>query len=230
VRQKPPGGKGLGRRTLLHVYRRLVKRFGPGGWWPGESAFEVCLGAILTQNTSWANADKALAALRADGRLTYNRLRALSEARLARLIRSSGTFSVKARRIGAFLSFLGSEFGGDVEAMRRAETVELRSKLLDVHGIGPETADAIVLYAVGRPLFVVDAYTRRVFTRLGMLSGHESYDQIQRTFMEELPRRAALFNDYHAQIVRLAKRICRPRPLCRDCPLNDLCPRRGVPA
>jgi endonuclease-3 related protein len=210
------------------VYQRLAARFGPAGWWPGETPFEICLGAILTQNTSWANAETALGVLRARGRLSFPGLRSLSVSRLARLIRSSGTFNVKARRVAAFVSFLDSEFGGSVEAMRTAEPGELRGKLLAVHGIGRETADSIALYAAGRPLFVVDAYTRRVFGRLGLLRGDEAYDDIQAVFMERLPKDAALFNDYHAQIVRLAKDICRPRPRCGECPLEDLCPKHGV--
>ena len=228
VPQKRRQRKQITSQSLLQVYERLAARFGPAGWWPGETPFEICLGAILTQNTSWGNAEKALAVMRAQGRLSYPRLRSLPVSRLAVLIRSSGTFNVKARRIAAFLAFLGSEFGGSVEAMKDMEPVELRGKLLAVHGIGRETADSIVLYAAGRPLFVVDAYTRRVFRRLGFLRGDEAYDDIQRVFMERMPQDAALFNDYHAQIVRLAKDLCRPRPRCRECPLDDLCPKRGL--
>ncbi len=230
VPQKRRQRKRITGRSLLGIYERLATRFGPAGWWPGDTPFEICLGAILTQNTSWANAERALGALRAHSRLSYSRLRSLPAARLAALIRSSGTFNVKARRVAAFLSFLGSEFGGSVEAMRGVEPGELRGKLLAVHGIGRETADSIALYAAGRPLFVVDGYTRRVFTRLGLLRGDEAYDDIQRIFMERLPPDAALFNDYHAQIVRLAKDVCRPRPRCGECPLEDLCPKYGVPA
>lgn len=230
VPQKRRQRKRVASRSLLRVYERLAAHFGPAGWWPGETPFEICLGAILTQNTAWVNAEKALGVLRARGLLSYPRLRSLSVSRLARLIRSSGTFNVKARRIVAFLSFLDSEFRGSLKAMRNAEPGELRGKLLAVHGIGRETADSIALYAAGRPLFVVDGYTRRVFARLGLLRGDEAYDDIQRVFMERLPRDAALFNDYHAQIVRLAKDVCRPRPLCGECPLEDLCPKHGVRA
>jgi endonuclease III related protein len=229
VPQKRRQRKRITDQSLPRIYERLAARFGLAGWWPGETPFEICLGAILTQNTAWANAEKALGVLRAHGRLSYFRLRSLPVSRLAALIRSSGTFNVKARRVAAFLSFLGSEFGGSVEAMRDAEPGELRTKLLAVHGIGRETADSIALYAAGRPLFVVDGYTRRVFTRLGLLRGDEAYDDIQRIFMERLPPEAPLFNDYHAQIVRLAKDVCRPRPRCAECPLEDLCPKHGVP-
>jgi endonuclease-3 related protein len=217
-------------RTLQTVYRRLRERYGPAGWWPGETPFEVCVGAILIQRTSWRNAEKALAALRRRGRLSYDGLRTLRPSRLALLIRSSGFFKVKARRLAAFVAFLGREFGGDVEAMRRDAPDVLRAKLLAVFGIGPETADSIALYAAEQPLFVVDAYTRRVFSRLGLLRGDEDYGLIQRFFHERLPRDPALYNDYHAQIVRLAKEACRTRPRCGECPLEDVCPRHGLVA
>jgi endonuclease-3 related protein len=213
---------------LLAVYRRLRRCFGPADWWPARTGFEVCVGAILTQNTAWSNVEKALGSLRRAGRLSYRGLRGLSARRLAPLVRSSGTFHVKARRLAAFVAFLGREYGGQVARMRGEDAGALRAKLLGVDGIGPETADSIALYAAGQPLFVVDAYTRRVFSRLGLLSGGESYDEVQSFFMDRLPRRAGLFNDYHAQIVRLAKEHCRPRPLCPGCPLRPVCPRLGV--
>jgi endonuclease III related protein len=217
-------------RTLQTVYRRLRERYGPAGWWPGETPFEVCVGAILIQRTSWRNVEKALAALRRRGRLSHEGLRTLPPSQLAPFIRSSGFFKVKARRLAAFVAFLGREFGGDVEAMRRESPDALRAKLLAVDGIGPETADSIALYAAEQPLFVVDAYTRRVFSRLGLLRGDEDYELIQRLFHEGLPRDPALYNDYHAQIVRLAKEACRTRPRCGECPLEDLCPRHGLVA
>ena len=208
---------------LTAVYGRLLDRQGHSGWWPGESPFEVCLGAILTQNTAWTNVEKALARLRAEGLLTYDRLRAVPEPRLADLIRPAGPFRIKAARLRAFLDFLGREYGGRVEAMGEDEPWALRRKLLAVPGIGPETADAIALYAGGRPLFVVDAYTRRVFARLGYLRGDEEYGDVQRFFMERLPPDAALFQDYHAQIVRLAKDVCRKVPRCGECALDRVC-------
>lgn len=218
------------RATLLAIYQRLLARYGHAGWWPGGTAFEVCLGAILTQNTSWTNVEKAIESLRRRGRLSFEALRPLPPSRIAPLIRSSGTFNVKARRIAAFLRFLEREYGGRASAMSREEFEALRRKLLSVNGIGPETADSIVLYAAGLPLFVVDAYTRRVFVRLGLLRGGEDYHAVQLFFMERLPRDAALFGDYHAQIVRLGKDVCRQRPRCGDCPLEAICPRRGVAA
>jgi endonuclease-3 related protein len=214
--------------TLRHIYRRLRRHYGPAGWWPGETPFEVCVGAILTQNTSWSNVEKALDSLRRGGRLSFEGLRGLPPSRLGVLIRSSGHYNVKARRLKAFVGFLGREYGGRVEAMAREEPRSLRARLLAVNGIGRETADSIVLYAAGLPLFVVDAYTRRIFARLGLVRGSESYDEIQAFFMTRLRPDAPFYNDYHAQIVRLGNTACRPRPLCAICPLDILCPRRGV--
>jgi endonuclease-3 related protein len=212
----------------LRVYRLLLGRFGHAGWWPGDTPFEVCLGAILTQNTAWTNVEKALARVRAEGRLSFEGLKALPLPRLEELLRPSGTYRVKARRVRAFLSFLESRYGGRVEAMASTEPEALRRQLLEVDGIGPETADSIALFAAGKALFVVDAYTRRVFGRLGWLGGGETYDEVQQLFHARLPSDAALFNDYHAQVVRLAKEHCRKRPQCPSCPLEDICPRRGL--
>lgn len=217
------------RPSLLTVYRRLRRRFGAAGWWPGDTAFEVCVGAILTQGTAWTNVEKALSVLRARGRLSYAGLAGLPPSRLAPLIRPAGFFRVKAARLAAFVRFLGRGFGGRVEAMRRVDRWSLRERLLAVPGIGRETADAIALYAAGRRLFVVDAYTRRVFARLGFLGGGETYDEVQALFMDRLPARAPLYGDFHAQIVRLAKDHCRKNPRCGGCPLDDVCPRAGLP-
>ena len=212
------------------VYRKLVHHRGHAGWWPAQSAFEVCVGAILVQNTAWTNVEKALAVLRSRGLLSFAALDPLPAAEIAPLIRSAGCFNVKARRLRAFLDFLGREYGGRVEAMEAEEPWALREKLLLVAGIGRETADSIALYAAGRPLFVIDAYTRRVFSRLGAIAGDETYDTLQRVFMDVLPPEAPLFNEYHAQIVMLAKEACRARPDCTACPLDDLCPKVGVAA
>jgi endonuclease-3 related protein len=218
------GRRSRKRALLLPIYRRLRARFGPAGWWPAESPFEVCVGAILVQNTAWTNVERVLAGLRRRGLLSFEALHRLSPSRLAPLLRSSGTFRVKARRLRALLDFLGAEYGGRVDAMRLEEPARLRGKLLAVPGVGPETADSIALYAAGHPVFVVDAYTRRVFSRLGLLGGDEPYEDVRRFFEDRLPRDAALYNDYHAQVVLLAKDVCRPRPLCPECPLSDSCP------
>ena len=184
----------------------------------------MCVGAILVQNTAWANVERTLEGLEKRGLLSFRALARLPASRLAPLLRSSGTFRVKARRLRAFLDFLSSAYGGRVEAMRSEPLAVLRRKLLGVPGIGPETADSIALYAAGHPSFVVDAYTRRTFTRLGLLRGGESYAQVQRLFEDGLPRDAALYNDYHAQVVRLGKEFCRARPRCAECPLREICP------
>jgi endonuclease-3 related protein len=210
------------------VYRRLLRARGPRGWWPGQTAFEVCAGAILVQNTAWPNAERALRALESRGLLSYEGLKGMSAEEIAPIIRSSGTFNVKARRLAAFVGFLGRRYEGRIEEMAREEPWDLRRQLLGVPGIGRETADCIVLYAAGHPLFVVDGYTRRVFSRLGMIRGDESYDDVQRFFMRRLPGETSLFNDYHAQIVGLAQQSCRARPVCAICPLDDICPKRGV--
>jgi endonuclease-3 related protein len=216
--------------VLADVYARLRRQRGPAGWWPAETPFEVCIGAILVQNTAWPNVEKALAALRAAGRLSYAGLAGLEPEELAALIRPSGCYNVKAKRVAAFIEFLGREFGGRVEAMSAREPRVLRAQLLDVSGIGRETADSIILYAAGLPVFVIDAYTRRVFGRLGLIGGDESYDALQERFLSELPSDPGLFNDYHAQIVTHAKETCRPRPRCLECALRSMCPRVGVPA
>jgi endonuclease-3 related protein len=218
------------RRFLLRVYGRLRDRYGPAGWWPGESSFEVCVGAILVQNTAWVNVERTLVSLRRRGLLSFEALDRRPPSRLAPLLRSSGTFRVKARRLRAFLDFLGAEYGGQVEGMRAERPEALRRKLLAVPGIGPETADSIALYAAGKPLFVVDAYTRRVFSRLGLLRGDLPYAEVQQFVEERLPRDTDLYNDYHAQLVRLGQEACRPRPRCAECPLDDLCPKQGVPS
>ncbi len=218
------------RRALLRVYRRLLRRYGHARWWPAETPFEVCVGALLTQNTAWTNVTRALDSLRRAGRLELFALARLTPVELAPLIRSAGTYNVKARRLAALVAFLVRECEGDLTRLRRADAATLRARLLTVGGIGPETADAIVLYAAGLPVFVVDAYTRRIFARLGLIGARDSYEQVQRFFMQRLPSDVALFNDYHAQIVRLAKEACRARPRCERCPLADLCPRLGLPA
>jgi endonuclease-3 related protein len=187
------------------------------------------VGAILTQNTAWSNAARALAGLRERGLLELEPLLALEHTALEELLRPAGTFRVKARRLRAFLGFVREELGGRVETLERGDARAWRRRLLQVQGIGPETADAILLYAAQRPVFVVDAYTRRICARLGLTAPDASYQELQSLFTSRLRPDAALFNDYHAQLVRLAKQACRAQPLCPRCPLVDLCPRRGLP-
>jgi endonuclease-3 related protein len=212
---------------LSSIYALLRERFGPLRWWPAESSFEVCVGAVLTQGTAWTNVEKALASLRLRGKLSLRALTGEPPARVAPWIRSAGFYRVKAKRLGALLRFLGRH-GGRVERLRSLGLARAREELLRVDGIGPETADTILLYGAGLPTFVVDAYTRRVFGRLGFLEGGETYEAVRAMFMSTLPRRVALYNDYHAQIVTLAKVHCRAVPRCDGCPLGTACPRLDV--
>ncbi|HEV8573434.1 MAG TPA: endonuclease III domain-containing protein [Dehalococcoidia bacterium] len=206
------------------VYDRLYSAYGPQHWWPGDSAFETIAGAILTQSASWANVEKALSNLKAAGALSPQGIAALSTGDLARLIHPSGYFNTKARKLKAFVGLLDERFSGDLDRMLESPTSELRAALLETHGIGPETADSIILYAANKPLFVIDAYTRRTFSRLGLVPERDSYDDWQALFMEELPADVSLFNEYHALIVRHAKDVCRKQPLCGRCPLLEICP------
>lgn len=215
----------MGSRTaadkLTSIYEALYEAYGPQHWWPGETAFEVMVGAVLTQNTAWSNVEKAIAAIRDRGLLTPSRLAAVPRHRLAALIRPSGYFNVKAQRLHNLVAFLMDHHQGSVKRMFRRDPAALRRELLAVNGIGPETADSILLYAGDKPLFVVDAYTKRVFSRHGIVSPDASYDEVQRLFMDSLPRDVKLYNEYHALIVRLGKERCRKgRPLCEGCPVE----------
>jgi endonuclease-3 related protein len=215
------------KRRLLRLYDALLSRFGPQRWWPGQTDFEVAVGAILTQHTAWVNVERAIAALKARNLLAPERLRDLPEQRLARLIRSSGTFNMKARRLRAFVQFLWDRYGGVVSRMAPVPLEALRRELRSVRGIGPETADAILLYAVGRPVFVVDAYTRRVLARHSLVPPGISYEPFRAFLERHLPRDPALFNEYHALLLAVGKTYCRSRPRCEECPLRfDL---RGRP-
>jgi endonuclease-3 related protein len=213
---------------LGRVYERLLAHHGRQDWWPAETAFEVMIGAVLTQNTAWANVERALRGLRRELPLTPEALTEVSAQRLAELIRPAGYFNVKARRLQAFCAELIAAGGED--ALSRLETGALRRWLLAIHGVGPETADDILLYAFGRPVFVVDAYTRRLFQRLGMIDGDEPYERIRARFEQALRADAALYNEYHALIVQHGKHPCRARaPRCAECALSALCPRLGLP-
>ncbi len=208
--------------TLMEYYETLLTAFGPQRWWPARTRMEVITGAILTQNTSWTNVEKAVKRLKKARVLTPQRLFALETEALADLIRSSGYFNVKAKRLKNFLSFLFQEFDGDLNRLfAKPGLAELRARILSVNGIGPETADSILLYAGRRAEFVVDAYTKRVFSRHGLTGKAAGYDEVKGLFMDNLVRDERLFNEYHALIVRLGKDFCRPRkPLCEECPLK----------
>ena len=204
------------------IYARLMRAYGPQHWWPAETATEVVVGAILTQNTAWANVERAIANLEGAGRLSWPALHEISEAALAGLIRPSGTFRVKAARLKAFVNVLYNEHCGRLEKMLAGPVERARARLLSIHGIGPETADAILLYAGERPVFVVDAYTRRVLRRHRIIAGGASYESIQRVFQESLAPDVGLFNEYHALLVAVGKKHCRARARCDGCPLADL--------
>lgn len=210
------------RDSLIRMYRAMNRSFGPLHWWPGDTPFEVAVGAILTQNTNWVNVQKAIGRIKQRGALVPSVLYGLNDEELEELIRPSGYYRVKARRLKAFLAVLCGDFGGDLEEMLLGDLVETRRRLLAISGIGEETADSILLYAGGKPVFVVDAYTRRVLERHGMLTGRLSYGEIQRFFMDALPPDAGLYNQYHALIVETGKRFCRKEPLCGQCPLGEI--------
>ncbi|HXG41830.1 MAG TPA: endonuclease III domain-containing protein [Dehalococcoidia bacterium] len=209
---------------LLEVYRRLYQAYGPQGWWPAQSPFEVMVGAILTQAAAWTNVERAIERLRAAGALSPEAILALPDEELAALVRPAGYFNAKARKLKALCRLIVDGFAGDVAAMLAHDPEDLRSRLLATYGIGPETADSILLYAAGRPYFVVDAYTQRLFRRLGLGPPRNGYHDWQAFFMAHLPRDAALYNEFHALVVRHGKERCRARPRCLGCPALEICP------
>jgi endonuclease-3 related protein len=205
---------------LQELYDRLWEAWGPQGWWPGDTPFEVAVGAILTQNTNWGNVARAIAALKDQGLLDPQALHDLPEPELARLIRPAGYFNVKARRLKNFLDFLAQHYDGSMERLAAAGLATLRPALLTVKGVGPETADSILLYALAQPTFVVDAYTFRILSRHGLIAEACTYEELRHLFQEHLPARVELYQEYHALLVRLGKELCRPRPRCPGCPLD----------
>lgn len=211
---------------LQAMYGALRERFGHQKWWPGRSRFEMIVGAILTQNTNWRNVEKAISNLRAAGALSPAAIRDLPLPELARLVRPSGYFNVKARRLKAFIRWLEENHAGSIDRMFARPLGDLREEILSVKGIGPETADSILLYAGEKPSFVVDAYTWRVLTRHGLVPEETSYDEMKALFEENLPADVPLFNDFHAQIVRVGKEFCRKSgPRCEaGCPLKPFLP------
>jgi len=209
--------------TFQEIHDTLYATFGPQDWWPADSPFEVAVGAVLTQNTAWTNVERAIANLRGAGLLAPAPLHRVPEAELADHIRPAGYFNVKARRLKALCHFLLETADGDLEGLAGYPTEDLRKRLLGVKGVGEETADSILLYGLDRPVFVVDAYTRRIFQRLGLLEAGLPYGAIQERFQAALPRNRALFNEYHALIVALGKDYCKPKPRCETCPLRDRC-------
>ena len=208
---------------LKFIYKRLLSGFGPRSWWPGESPFEVMVGAVLTQNTAWRNVEKAIANLSRRGLLSAEAMADVPGEDLAELIRPSGYYNVKTRRLKALVDLILSHYRGGTRPDILDKPMEsLRQDLLGVSGVGPETADSIILYAAMKPSFVVDAYTRRLFSRHGLLRGDEPYGDIRDWFMAHLPPDTSLYNEYHALIVAAGHHNCAPRrPGCQACPLND---------
>lgn len=207
-------------QRLREMYDAMHRRFGHQGWWPGETPFEVCIGAILTQNTNWGNVEKALANLRAAERFTLERIHATPAPALAELIRPAGYYNVKAKRLRNFCGHLVQRWGGDLDAFLDQSVSSLTEELLSINGIGRETADSIILYAARKPTFVVDRYTARILLRHYLIDVDADYDQIKDLFESALPEDEELFNDYHAQLVAVGKNFCRPTAICEGCPLE----------
>ena len=231
VRLREPEIDGLPYPELLmQIYHRLYRRYGPQGWWPGDGPLDVVIGAILTQSAAWTNVEKALQNLKDADCWSLESIDRCAQEELASIIRPSGYFNAKARKLKAFAHHVCYHYGGHLESLFNQETIELRSELLSIHGIGPETADDILVYAARKPSFVIDAYTRRIMDRMGLdrtglkESGKKtSYEECQSRFQESLPADPQLFNEYHALLDQHAKVACTKVPRCADCCLLDLC-------
>jgi endonuclease III related protein len=214
--------------VINEVYERLFKAIGPQSWWPGQTPFEVMVGAVLTQNTNWQNVEKAISNLRQNDLLEPHALYNVPVEELEGLLRPAGYFRIKARRLRSLLEFLINRYGGSLDEMFKTDVQTLREGLLSVNGIGPETADSILLYAGNLPIFVVDAYTYRIFSRHGWIDFDADYHQIQDYIQASLPDDPQLYNEYHALLVYIGKHYCRKtNPKCRECPLNEMLPAGG---
>lgn len=208
------------RDRLLRIFELLLARFGPRHWWPGDTPLEIMVGAILTQNTAWRNVERAIDNMKAADLMDITRIHEISEKELANIIKPSGFFNIKSRRLKTFMAFLMDEYGGRIESLEFVTQETLRHQFLSLSGIGPETADSILLYALERPVFVVDAYTKR-FLKLHRISdGEEDYHKVQEFFTSNLPSDTALFNEFHALIVRLCQTHCKKTPHCVGCALE----------
>jgi endonuclease-3 related protein len=214
---------------LMEAYERMLAKFGPQHWWPGDSPFEIMVGAVLVQNTSWRNVEQAINNLRNAGVMDTHALYKLPPADLAELIRPAGYYQLKTKRLRNLLRFVVEQYDGSLDAMFGTSLASLREQLLEINGIGPETADAILLYAGGLPTFVVDTYTHRILARHGWLDYDATYDDIKDYFESTLPDDPALYNEYHALLVRVGKDYCkRSAPNCEACPLAEMLPAGGV--
>jgi endonuclease-3 related protein len=207
---------------LNEIYQLLFDRFGPQHWWPGQTQFEIITGAILTQNTNWANVEKAIANLKFADCLTPERLYHLDVSQLAELIRPAGYYNIKTKRLKNFINWLFDNYDGKPANLETVDTGQLRAELLAIKGIGYETADSILLYAFERPVFVVDAYTARIAFRHHLIEPDADYEQLRELFQSNLPEDVRLFNEYHALLVRAGKEFCKPKAKCFGCPLEKL--------
>lgn len=205
---------------IRNLYDSLYHRYGPQNWWPAESELECILGTILTQNTSWKNVEKAFQNLKSSGLISLDRLDSITVEELARLIRPSGYFNQKATKIKTFVRYVKETYKGDLRKMLHEPTDQLREKLLSIKGIGPETADSILLYALNKPVFVIDAYTYRILSRHGIIPTEVSYHEMQGLMMDSLPNDVQIFNEYHALLVKVGKEHCKRKAMCNGCPLE----------
>ncbi|MGB9977425.1 endonuclease III domain-containing protein [Thermovenabulum sp.] len=205
------------------IFEKLFEAYGPQNWWPAESDFETVVGAILTQSVSWSNVEKAIKNLKKEGLLSPRALTEVNDEKLHRLIRSTRFYKQKGERLKNFCRYLLKNYDGSLYKLFDKDVYELREELLGLKGLGEETVDSIILYAAKKPIFVVDAYTKRIFCRLGIIKEDIGYKELQELFMSNLPLDVSLFNEYHALIVKLGKEVCRTKPGCGLCPLIDLC-------
>lgn len=213
----------MAKKEFLEIYRLLLDHYSQQRWWPAESALEMIVGAVLTQNTNWKNVEKAISVLKKRNILSFEALVKISNGELADCIRPAGYYNLKTKRLKNLLQMITDEYDGSLQQFIDDDLQNSRENLLKVKGVGEETADSILLYACGHPIFVVDAYTHRVFSRHNLLAEECTYGDIQESFMDNLPLDPSLFNEYHALIVRVAKEYCRKRkPLCDQCPLNSM--------
>ncbi len=209
--------------VLMEIYKRLFEHFGPQHWWPGDTPFEICVGAVLTQNTNWQNVEKAIENLKKKGLLDPFKLYEIPHQELAETIRPCGFFNIKAKRLKNFITLLVEKFDGSLDKLFSLGLEKAREELLSVKGLGKETVDSMLLYAGRFPIFVVDAYTHRILNRHSLIDEDASYDELQELFMANLPPDTQLFNEYHALLVACGKNYCRKKvPLCKECPLKAL--------
>ena len=209
-------------QTLMEMYEAAKARFGHQGWWPGDGALEICVGAILTQNTNWTNVEKAIANLNADGCMSVSALHVKPQEELAALIKPAGYFNVKAKRLKNFIAHVHESFGDDIEAFLNRSVSTLREELLSINGVGRETADSMILYAAGKLTFVVDTYTYRILLRHGLIDSDYDYEMIKELLESSLAEDLDLYNDFHAQFVAVGKHYCKPKARCEGCPLSSL--------